>query len=332
MPYVAKKISRSPEESISIGEGIDRTYTERYDVTLDLSESDSAKISAIQVYNGIVGLPRYGQPWVSPDGLVVDSLATVRSFSARRDHNNKTQFQFNFTYSPRGSGRAVDPTRPENRFEGSGGTDDLSKLLPVWSIDFEDRFVPFRKDLDEQKTQNSAGDQLDPLPTKNDPVMVVNYSSYLSGFDTSIIAAELYRLKLYKFSVNEDNFLFYDPDNGYTDADIAKWCCWSISIHPELIGMNRAFRQDLVLKYSSTGWTDDYLDAGLCELITPSGAKNDVNRRRIMSPKTRQPVTRPWPLDASGVAITDFDAGLENTLQFRNKYYRQFSNLGVRLI
>lgn len=334
MAYIAKSVCESPEESVQCGEGLDRSYTRRFDVVLDVGGNSEVAISCLQVYENIAGLPQYGDPWISRDGLKYDALAVMRSFTGRRDHNDKAKFSFTFTYSTKGNQQT--PTQPTQRTHG-GGTDDPMNLFPVWSLSSEDRMVPLEADLDGRRVVNSAGDPYDPLPEFNDKIIVLNYSRYEISYD-GLTEEDLFNdLVLYKYATNSDVFLQIGDEN--------KWLIADYKLTPELLGNRRIIKRDIVFKYSTRGWKDRILDAGLYEVIDDALTRYDpaeptgwtpgwavTNKKPILHPITQQPVTKPWPLDGQGRALTDL--GTDNLVyrEYRNKTTTPFAPLDIQLI
>lgn len=330
--YVAAKISQSPEESCSIGEGLDRTYTKRFDVTLDLEQSDSQDISPSQVYKYIPGLPQYGDIWIARDNVDRDELCICRSYQGKRDHNNKAQFSFTFNYSA--VGNTSTPQEPD-RNQG-GGTDVVDHLTPQWTITTEDRMetMPDGKDLDGKKFLNSAGDPFEPEPEYNAPLIVLNYSRIETSFTEITDEALVGNVFAFKYKTNNASFIFAD--------DTDKWLITDYVLKVEYIGVNRLIRRDMTLKYNDRGWRDKILDAGLYELIDTTltdyeeGVGNvpawtEENKQPILASKSNQPVTRPWPLDGQGQAIRDFNATPRVYKSFRLKESVDYSLLEIVL-
>ncbi len=345
--YYAKKISRLPEESFEFGEGLDRSYMESYEVILDTENSTTLDVSGLQLYEALLlsppsdadRLPQYGDRWVSRDGIRIDNLAIMRRVSGRRDRNDKAKFTFNFTYSPRGR----DDTPLPDKRDLAGGTDNLANLTPNWSLTGEDRMETPEdgKDLDGKRVLNTAGDPFEPGIEFNYPIRVLNYScieptaAWTSAYDL-LISADTYYYK-----TNSDIFLFTDPVFG--GSDIGKWLITKYDLEPELIGGTRVIRRSMVIKYNPRGWEDRFLNAGLYELKNTASTvyvpgegmvvnPATSNKKPILNPVTRQPITKPWPLDTNGQAITDPATTPPFSRTFRSKGRVAFANLNVRLI
>ncbi len=345
--YYAKKISRLPEESFEFGEGLDRSYTESYEVILDTENSTTLDVSGLQLYEALLlsppsdadPLPQYGQKWVSRDGIRTDNLSIMRRVSGRRDRADKAKFFFSFMYSPRGR----DDTPTPDKRDLAGGTDSLANLTPTWSITTEDKMETPEdgKDLDGKRVLNTAGDPFEPGIEFNYPIIVVNYScieptaAWASAYDL------LLSVDTYKYKTNSDIFLYTDPVFGGSDID--KWLITKYDLAPEYLGATRVIRRSMEFKYNPRGWTDRFLNAGLYELKNTASTvyvpgegyvvnPATSNKKPIVNPTTRQPVTKPWPLDTNGQAITDPATTPPFSRTFRSKGKTAFAGLNVRLI
>lgn len=339
--YYAKKISRNPEESFEFGEGLDRSYTESYEVILDMDTSSSFDVSGLQLYemllitppSGADNLPRYGDRWISKDGTRVDNLAVMRRVSGRRDRTDKAKFTFNFTYTPRG--RSDTPNTDKRDI--AGGTDSLDNLFPEWTLTTEDRMeTPVDgKDLDGKKVVNAAGDPYEPGPEFNYPLIVLNYSRFESSFNGSTASDLITSVETYKYCTNSDTFLL--------TGDAGKWLMAEYVLRPAMVGPQRVIKRDMTIKYNPRGWKERLLNVGLCEVKNAALTQieegwglvadwSKTNKKAITTPTSVQPITKPWPLDLAGRAITTPNATNLIFNEFRFKGSVSFAPLGVQLI
>ncbi len=339
--YYAKKISRLPEESFEFGEGLDRSFMESYEVILDTENSTTLDVSGLQLYEALLlsppsdadRLPQYGDRWVSRDGIRIDNLAIMRRVGGRRDRNDKAKFTFNFTYTPRG--RADTPNADKRDL--AGGTDNLDNLFPEWTLTTEDRMeTPVDgKDLDGKKVVNSAGDVYESGSEFNFPLIVLNYSRHETSFNTATASDLITNIETYKYCTNSDTFLI--------TGDAGKWLMTEYVLRPVTVGPQRVIKRDMTIKYNPRGWKERLLNAGLNEVKNPAltvietgwGLVADwskTNKKSIGQPGSAQPITKPWPLDLAGRAISNPSTSDLIFNEFRFKGSVSFSPLGVQLI
>lgn len=345
--YVFSSVCETPEESGEFGEGLDRSYTRNYEAFLDLNQSTSADITVLQAWEQLaIQLPRYGDIWVSRDGSRTDELSVMRKFRGGRDRQDKSKFKFTFNYTPRG------PSSNDARSRNiGGGTDNLENLWPDWSLSSEEKLWPlearvdaegkvrFGVDLDNKKVVNSAGDIYDPQPMLHNAVITLDYSRIEKNMTNQTASQIMVDQDNYLYRTNADQFLF----DANVNDDKKKWLCTMYRVKPENLGPYRVMRREMQFKYYFKGWDTWLLDAGLYEVKQDLNEQYEMewgfvsgwaitNKKQILHPTTRSPVTRPWPLDGRGKAIADMNNAMPRWNKFRFRDSVNFAALGVILV
>ena len=311
------------------GFGVDgrREYTAFVRVTTNaVTDSELTVIFA-------AGVPRFGQYYVSSDG-VVDLLAICQNINPRQDESNGFLWLVECTFStdspaadPNGAGGAGggggEGGDGGGGFEpGQGGqADDPTLEPPEWEFDWEERSLPMRFEFIDPAADppvpgpailNAAGDPFDPLPEYETGFPVLVYSRTEAAFD----AAKAIK---YAFSLNKTTFLGLPP---------LAVQCKPIRARSVWKGKTRFWRPTYRFRFRLDGKTfqPQVLNAGFRQKV--GGVVSD-----ILDPKTQMPVSIPVPLDVTGAALSLADIAAGKTTGRTCKMYRvvDFAPLNITI-
>lgn len=294
-PWV-RRVKRLPEETADIGEGFARERTLAYEVVV----KEEHVYKEMTAFLTLSVLPGYLTPYYTYDGSWWDMLCVLRSARVSRSMTDKYTLRIDYKYSTQPGGRLsagqIDPgllPRPPkpasggqgSGVEGSGSVQDLEKLMPVVTIDYETYEEPARKDVDDNRIVMSNGRIPDPLPTKRQAILVVKVKKMLTWFDYAL-------WKQMGFKLNDDTW------NGFAPYTVLNYP-WTVDARIE-VGGRWWYPTNYTLKVHPVDWLYHLQSMDVWQKkLAGTGVEP------VPDPITQQPITYPWPLNASGRAIAD---------------------------
>lgn len=317
-----------------LSEGVERKYTRVFQVFTN-SKLDGP-IEAIFASDGTESIPELYSSYADFGGST-DILAICRSIDPVQDDDDWTIWTVTCEYStesPRGdqAGQLSPGNSPGDPRTGGGATGDPTLEPPreewsSWWREVAQEYEAPETDADvadQRPILNSAHTRFDPMPTRelSGDVLIIERNESVGQYNPFLNS-------LYRNHVNEDDFVWTDDWN--------EWLCKAITASKVWKGNYQYYRVryefhhcgfEMANMRDNDGgficWDHGLLDAGFEKVL--DGKRQPIRAQGDIVPS-------PWPLDGTGLPLTEaeIEAGDRVTLGFR-KYSRvSFTPLNIIL-
>lgn len=321
MPAVyLQSVCRTPDESQTLGEGIDRQRTATFEAVL---LPRYYRVEPTLVLSD-PRLPAYLTPYRNGDGTFLDPLCVARTAGITRSGTDQAKLRlvYNFSTTPRTAGAgqlelpaAGGPPQPGGGGEGGGGgAGTPTDLATEYGWDYEEFQYAPAEDFDRRPILNTADDVVLPAPTVLDAHLIVSVTRWEETFDIKKWAR-------FKYARNIDPFWGYPPKRVLCMP-------WRCPARKE-VGGRYWYQHAYQFKFSETDWELSFPSMGVRE-YSVDVPPPDGPLLAILDPTTKQPVTFPWPLDEDGVAVVDPRTEKPFTCRFRVNADRLFKDLNIK--
>lgn len=312
-------------------DGTERTYTRIFQVFTNSKLDGPIEVMfAVDPSTG-ERIPSLYSSYANYGGRELDVLAICRNIEPVQDDNDWTVWTVTCTYDTEnlnGDPRQGQASAGGNPSSGSGSTNDPSLEPPIqeWGDWRREEAATQAEDQKNTPILNAAGQPFDPAPTRE-----------IGGLTLVVERNELvfnaFKMSEYWFTTNSDMFLGFD---------LHQWLCKTITGKRQYKGNFKYWRvryefwhakeqvffnvgrHPIVPGAAKGPWDHILLNAGFEQLV---GGK--------LKPITfnNQPVSRPYPLDAAGSAMTQaaIVANGPLFLHFQKYPERKFADLKLKI-